>query len=233
MNEISEFETYLSISRTKFGIYLFDTKNRNNFYEKEVTFEKTNFINYSHLKQFLDDNVFRIEKLAGKFIENIYILIDDENILNTQIGIKQKNYQPSKSKVYLQSSITNAKDLFKENYPDEKIMHIIINKYLIDGKNYFYLKDNLQYEQLNLVIQFKSISNEITYNLNKILQNYQINIIKFLDGNYVKNFFKDKDIKVSKMAFEILNGCNVNEVLVVQKNTKKLGFFEKFFQLFS
>ena len=232
MNEILKFETYLSITQTKFEIYLFDTKNRNNLYSKDITFEKTNFINFSRLKQFLDDNIFRIEKLIGKFIENIFIIIDDENILNTKIGIKQKNYQPSKSKIYLQSSITNAKDLFEENYPDEKIMHIIISNYLIDGKNYFYLQDNLEYGQLNLVIQFKSISNEIIYSLNKLLQNYQINIIKFLDGNYVKNFF-NKDIEISKMAFDILNGCNVNEVMVVQKNTKKLGFFEKFFQLFS
>ena len=232
MNEILEFETYLSISQTKFGIYLFDTKNRKNLYAKEITFEKTDSINHSNLKQFLDDNIFRIEKLIGKFIENIYIIIDCENILNTKIGIKQKNYQPSKSGVYLQSSITNAKDLFKENYPDQKILHIIINNYLIDGKNYSYLQDNLEYEQLNLVIQFKSISNEITYSLNKLLQNYQINIIKFIDGNYVKNFF-NKDIEISEMAFDILNGCNVNEVMVVQKNTKKLGFFEKFFQLFS
>ena len=232
MNEILEFETYLSISQTKFGIYLFDTKKKNNLYGKEIFFEKKKFINYSHLKQFLDDNVFRVEKLIGKFIENIFIIIDDENILNTQIGIKQKNYQLSKSKVFLQSSITNAKDLFKENYPNEKIMHIIVNNYLVDGKNYFYLQDNLECEQLNLVIQFNSVSNEIIYNLNKLLQSYQINIIKFLDGNYVKNFF-NKDIEISKMAFDILNGCNVNEVIIVQKNTKKLGFFEKFFQLFS
>ena len=232
MNEILEFETYLSISKTKFGIYLFDTKNRNNLYAKEITFEKTDFINHSHLKQFLDDNIFKIEKLVGKFIENIFIIIDYENILNTQIGIKQKNYQPSKSNVYLKSSITNAKDLFKENYPNEKIMHIIINNYFIDGKNYTYLEDNLEYRQLNLVIQFKSISNEIIHNLTKLLQNYQINIIKFIDGNYVRNFF-NKDIEISEMAFDILNGCNVNEVMVVQKNPKKLGFFEKFFQLFS
>ena len=232
MNEILEFETYLSLSQTKFEIYLFDTKNRNNLYAKEITFEKTDFINHSHLKQFLDDNIFRIEKLVGKFIENIFIIIDYENILNTQIGIKQKNYQPSKSNVYIKSSITNAKDLFKENYPNEKIMHIIINNYFIDGKNYDYLEDNLEYGQLNLVIQFKSISNEIIHNLTKLLQNYQINIIKFIDGNYIKNFF-NKDIEITEMAFDILNGCNVNEVMVVQKNPKKLGFFEKFFQLFS
>ena len=232
MNEILEFETYLSISQNKFGIYLFDNKNRKNLYAKEITFEKTDFINRSHLKQFLDDNIFRIEKLVGKFIENIFIIIDYENILNTQIGIKQKNYQPSKSNVYIKSSITYAKDLFKENYPNEKIMHIIINNYFIDGKNYAYLEDNLEYGQLNLVIQFKSISNEIIHNLTKLLQNYQINIIKFIDGNYVKNFF-NKDIEITEMAFDILNGCNVNEVMVIQKNPKKLGFFEKFFQLFS
>ena len=232
MNEILEFETYLSISQTKFGIYLLDTKNKNNIYNKEITFEKKNFINYPNLKQFLDDNVFKIEKLVGKFIENIFIIIDNESILNTQIGIKHKNYHPSKSKVYLQSSITSAKDLFKENYPDEKIIHIIINNYLIDGKNHYYLQENLECDQLNLVIQFKSISNEIIHNLTKLLQNYQINIIKFIDGNYVKNFF-NKDIEISEMAFDILNGCNVNEVMVIQKNPKKLGFFEKFFQLFS
>ena len=231
MNEIFEFETYLSISQTKFGIYLFDTKNRNNLYDKEINFEKTNFINYSDLKKFLDDNIFRIEKLLGKFVENIFIIIDYPSILNIQIGIKQKNYEPSKSKTYLQSSITNAKDLFKENYPDEKIIHIIIKNYMIDGKNYSYLQDNLKCEQLNLEIQFKSISNEIIYSLNKVLKNYQINIIKYADGDYVKNFFNN-DLEISKMTFDILNGCNENEVMVIQKNTKKSGFFEKFFNLF-
>ena len=231
MNEIFELETYLSISQSKFGIYLFDTKNRKNLYGKEINFEKKNFINYSDLKKFLDDNVFRIEKLLGKFVENIFVIIDHENILNIHIAIKQKNYQPSKSKDYLQSSITNAKDLFKENYPDEKIMHIIIKNYLIDGKNYSYLQDNLECEQLNLEIQFKSISNEIIYNLNKVLQNYQININKYVDGNYVKNYFNN-DKETSKMTFDILNGCNENEVMFVQKNAKKQGFFEKFFNLF-
>ena len=231
MNKIFEFETYLSISQTKFGIYLFDTKSMKNLYGKEINFEKTNFINYFDLKQFLDDNVFKIEKLLGKFVENIFIIIDYASILDIQIGIKQKNYEPLKTKTFLQSSITNAKDLFKENYPDEKIMHIIIKNYLIDGKKYSYLQDNLECEHFNLEVQFKSISNEIIQNLNKVLKNYQINITKCVDGNYVKNFFNN-DIEISKMTFDILNGSNENEVMFVQKNTKKLGFFEKFFNLF-
>ena len=80
MNEIFELETYLSISQSKFGIYLFDTKNRKNLYGKEINFEKKNFINYSDLKKFLDDNVFRIEKMVGKFIENIFIIMKQLSI---------------------------------------------------------------------------------------------------------------------------------------------------------
>ena len=35
------------------------------------------------------------------------------------------------------------------------------------------------------------------------------------------------------MTHRILNGYNENEVTFLPKNPKKLGFFEKFFQLFS
>ena len=232
MSENLELETYLSISPTKFGIFLLNTKNLKNIYNKEITFEKTNFINYSHLKQFLDENIFKIEKLVGKFIDNIFIIIENEKILNIQIGVKQRDENFFVNKAYLQSSITNAKNLFKDNYPNEKIIHIIINKYLIDGKSHSYIKDNVECEELKLIIQFKSISKDITNDLNKVLQNYQINITKYIDGNYIENFLKE-DIEVSKKAFNILNGCNENEVMVVPKNIKKLGFFEKFFQLFS
>ena len=232
MSENFELETYLCITPTKFGIYLLNTKKLKNLYHKEIVFEETNLINYSNLKHFLDENIYKIEKLVGKFIDNIFLLIENEKILNIKIGVKHKNYNTLIQKEYLQSSITNAKDLFNENYPKEQIIHIIINKYLIDHKSYSYIKENFEYNQLNLVIQFICISKDITKNLNKVLQNYQINITKYIDGNYIENFLKE-DIEISKKAFNILNGCNDNEVMVVPKNIKKLGFFEKFFQLFS
>ena len=111
-------------------------------------------------------------------------------------------------------------------------MHIIVNKYIIDGKNYQSIDNNLECEQLGLEIQFKSISNSFIYDLDKILENYQIKIIKYLDGNYIRNFFKE-NIDISEMAHRILAGHNKNEVMIIPKNQKKLGLFEKFFQLFS
>ena len=40
-------------------------------------------------------------------------------------------------------------------------------------------------------------------------------------------------MELTEMSHRILNGYNDNEVSIVPKNTKKLAFFEKFFQLFS
>ena len=233
MNEELEFENYLSISPNKFGIYLFDRKNLKNLYKKEMpVHESLNLNNLNILNKFLDDNIFKIEKLSGKFIKNISVILEDEKIFNLYLGIKKKNYNIFITKEYLENSLAEAKELFRENNQNENIMHMIVNKYFIDGKSYSSFDENLKSNHLALEIQFKSISNTVVYELNKILENYQIRIVKFLDGNYVKNFF-DNEKELSVMSHMILNGYNANEVNFVTKNQKKSGFFEKFFQLFS
>ena len=234
MNKELEFETYLSISLNKFEIYLFDTINQTNLYKEEkILKNRTSSIDYNNLKIFLDDNIFKIEKLTGKFIKDIFLILENEKIFNLVIGIKKKNYNNFINQEYLQNSLIEAKDLFKENYQNEKIMHMIINKYLINDKKFSSIQNKLESDHLGLEIEFKSISINFIYDINKILENYHIKIIKYVDGNYVKTFFKYSNIDVSEMAHKILKGFNENEVMVVPKNIKKLAFFEKFFQLFS
>ena len=233
MNKEKELENYLSISPNKLGIYLFDNINYKNLYKNELILsENTNNDNFSILKKFLDNNVFEIEKLSGKFVENIIFIFEDNKIFNLEIGIKKKNYNTFITKEYLKNSLIEVKDLFRENYPNEEIMHMIINKYLINNKSYFSFEENLKANHLALEIQFKSISISIVRDLNKILENYQIKIIKYIDGSYVKNFF-NKEMELTEMSHRILNGYNNNEVSILPKNPKKLAFFEKFFQLFS
>ena len=233
MNKDNELQYYLSVSPNKYGIYLFDTKNLKNLYKEEIILNnETNYQNHDELKKFLDDNIFKIEKLSGKFIENIFLILEDKKIFNLEIGIKKKNYNFSVTKEYLENSLVKAKDLFRESYHDQEIIHMIINKYFINGETYSLFEENLKTDHFGLEINFKSISRNTINNLNKILENYQIKITKFLDGSYVKANFS-KDIEIAEMSYKILCGYNQNEVIFVPKSTKKLAFFEKFFQLFS
>ena len=73
----NEFDTYLRISPNIFGIYLYDKKNNKNFYKDELILKnETNTIDLNILNQFLDDKIFKIEKIIGDFIRNISLVIE-------------------------------------------------------------------------------------------------------------------------------------------------------------
>tara|TARA_B100000902_G_scaffold29207_1_gene35074 strand:+ start:1558 stop:2259 length:702 start_codon:yes stop_codon:yes gene_type:complete len=233
MNKDLELQNYLSISPNKFGIFLFDTKNFKNLYKDELIINNdSKFLNLDDLKKFLDKNIFKIEKLSGKFVENIFLIFENEKILNLKLGIKKKNYDITVTKQYLENLLIESKDLFRENYQNQEIMHMVIYKYFFNDKSYQSFQENLKSDYLALEIEFKFIPNSVIYDLNKILESYQIKINRYLDGNYVKNSFNN-DIELSEMTYKILTGHNENEVTFMPKSIKKLSFFEKFFQLFS
>ena len=114
-----------------------------------------------------------------------------------------------------------------------KIMHILVFRYLNNGDSSLNLNEKFIGDYLRLEIKFKYVSNKFISNINKVLEKYQIEIASCMDGNYIKNFFIDDQIEFSEMIFKIQNGFNENEVKLIPKNIKKMGFFEKFFQLFS
>ena len=65
-------------------------------------------------------------------------------------------------------------------------MHMRIKNYYINNKSYSFFEENLKSDYLALEIKFNSISSIMVYELNKILENYQIKVIKYLDANYIK-----------------------------------------------
>tara|TARA_Y100001935_G_C17091834_1_gene401551 strand:+ start:19 stop:723 length:705 start_codon:yes stop_codon:yes gene_type:complete len=234
MIEEIEIEAYLLISPNEFEINLFNKKKRINLYKQKLQLSKKNdIIDIALLIKFLEDNIFKIEKLIGKFIKNIILVIESKKINSLVFGIKKKNYENKINKKFLENSLTDAKDLFSESYQQEKIMHILINKCLVDGKHYSLFKNAIKGENLCIEIEFKSLPKSLSLEIEKVLQKYQIKVSNYLDGNYIKNFFKDDEMDTSKMVYEIQNGVNQNEVKLIPKNAKKIGFFVKFFQLFS
>tara|TARA_B100000965_G_scaffold363839_1_gene346926 strand:+ start:27 stop:731 length:705 start_codon:yes stop_codon:yes gene_type:complete len=234
MSDILEFETYLSISPKKFEIYLLDTKNFKNLYKKDYKLNyASEIIDFNSLSRFLEENIFKIEKLIGKFIKDISIIIDNKTILNIDLSVKKKNYNDHITNAFLKNTLTDIKDLFKENYQENKLMHMIVNKYLVNGVNYSLLDNNISTNEICLEVKLISILNSTTFELDKILKKYQIQVNNYLDRNYIKDFFADDHLELSDMSYKIKNGVNSNEVQIISKNPKNKGFFEKFFQLFS
>ena len=231
MIEETDFETYLFISKNKYQIFVYDKNNLINLYNEEIKINQG--IESNSLSKFLDENIFKIEKLIGNFLKGIVVVIENNQTLNCSIGIKKKNYGEKISKHYLESSLAELKDLFKENYQNNKIMHFVVNRCLIDGVNYTSFDQEIDGEDMCIEVEFISISNILIKEISNVLQKYQIKIDRLFEKKYIKNFFEGEHLDLSLIAFKIQSGQNRNEITLVPKSIKKRGFFEKFFQLFS
>jgi len=231
MIENSDFETFLYISKKKYQIFVYDKINLKNLYYEEV--ENDDQIELNILSKFIDDNIYKIEKMIKNFIRNIILITEDDKVLDIGISLKKKIYEKNVDQKHLENSLVEVKDIFKQNYQDLIIMHMII----VEKENNFLLNNaNNNDDYLFLEVNFISIPNSFTFNFDKLLENHQIKIKRYMSGYYIKSFF-DKESKESIELFVMANnlndGLNKNEVKLVSKDKENKGFFEKFFQLFS
>ena len=85
MTKQKEFEIYLYINNNRFKIFLLDNINLKNLYTKELFLNNPFNDDFDELSKFLDDNIFKIEKLSEKFVEDIVLIIDSNLELQTNI----------------------------------------------------------------------------------------------------------------------------------------------------
>ena len=119
MNEDSNTETYLIISRNKLEIYLFEVIKFENLYSNEIISEN-NSLDYTSLDNFLDENILKIEKLIGKFVKNIFIIIENEQLFRTHIGIKKKNYNKVLNYDAVKSLVVESKEFISKKLQRSK-----------------------------------------------------------------------------------------------------------------
>lgn len=233
MIEDLDFETYLYISKDKFQIFVLNKKKLKNLYSQELKIDhQFDFKDLNILLNFLDKNIYKIEKLIGNFIKNIILIVENEKNLKINMGIK-KNYETSLKQKSFSSNLTELKDLFKKNYQDQTIMHMCIINYIIDGKRYSSFDTKLINDYFCIEVSFIAIDNKLVFAFDNVLEKYQIKIKQYMCGNYINNFIGDTGDEISIIANKLINGLNINEITIVPKHKENKGFFEKFFQLFS
>ena len=119
------------------------------------------------------------------------------------------------------------------NYKNHEIIHLLVEKYFINDQTYDYFPLNKKADNLIIDLSFLCLSKKLIKDLEQILRNYQISINKIVSADYVENYFEYDNSDIFSNCQRIIEGINQNEVLLIAKNQKKLGFFERFFHLFS
>jgi hypothetical protein len=223
----TDFEIFLYVSKNKYQIFVYDKNNSKNLYIDEI--KNDDEIELNIFSKFMDKNIYKIEKMINEFIRNIILIIEDDNILEVAISLKKKNYEKNIDQKYLENSLVEVKDVFRENYKDQIIMHMIVVENDKNEYNFLLNNDNHLYLEINFI----SITNNFTFYFDKLLENHQIKISRYMSFKYIKSYIGEDFMELSMMANKLSKGLNKNEVQIVSKNVEKKGFFERFFQLFS
>jgi hypothetical protein len=230
MIEETDFEIFLYISKSKYQIFVHDKNNSKNLYNEEIQINDE--IDPNYISKFLDENIYKIEKIINNFIKSIILIIEDDKILHVGISVKKKNYQKNIDQKFLENSLIEVKNVFRENYKDQIIMHMIIVNHEKNVNNFLINNLNKNHDNFFLEVNFISIANNFTSYFDKLLESHQIKIERYMSGNYIKSYLDEDATELSVIANKLYKGLNKNEVQLVLKSEENSGFFEKFFRLF-
>ena len=234
MNEELKFETYLFIDSKKLVICVIEKKTFKILFKEEKLLDDHNEdSNLKKLDNFLAKNIFKIEKILKNFVKDIYIILDDKEFFPIEISIKKDHNGNSISQENLINPLNVLKNLCQFSFKDKKIIHMLIENYQIDGKDYSFLPENLKCNNFSLDIKFICLSKNLVEHYESILKRYHILVNQILNAGYIKDFQDQQNPNIYTTASRIISGYNKNEISLVNKTLKSKGFFEKFFNLFS
>ena len=228
-----DYNTYLFINEKKLVISVY-TSSQKRIYLKELILKKEfSKLPLEEVDYFINDNIFKIEKLLKKFVKKISIMIDLDIFLMFRISVKKNNFESMVIRENLNFLLNEAKDCTKKTFNNQKIIHMLVDNYKIDNQNFSNLPHNLNGNQFSIDVRFICLGNNFIIELEKILKKYQISLNQIFCASYVKKFLDENEKDFFLMAQKLKDGFNPNEVILTLKSRKKLGFFEKFFNLFS
>ena len=223
---------FLSLSLDKFIIVALNL-NDELVYKKEIlTNNNSNQIDPKFLDNFLGENIFKIEKKLNEFVKNIFLIIDNQNIFSIYLSIKNKFDNTIINSNSINKLLFEAKSCCKKTLEDFDVLHMKIDQFYIDGAYFKILPEKQNCKNFSIEINYICLPRKISKTIEDVLAKYQISLDKILSFNYLNNFLDDKNNNLYITAQKILDGLNENEVYITNKNPKKLGFFERFFNFF-
>ena len=230
----ADFQTYLYLNNTEYIIYVINKKTNEKIYSEKLEIEENSTeLKFSKLDEFLDINIFKIEKKLNNFIKDIYVILDSNEFHSIKLSIKKNNNGNLINSETLIHPLNDLKNLCQSNLQNKKIIHFLIEKYLIDNKFFTTLPENVNCNIFSLDTEFICLSKNLIENIEKILKKYHISLNQILSASYLEKFKDNTDNNIFTTASRIISGHNSNEVLLVSKINKKQGFFERFFNFFN
>ena len=232
MNE-KNLETFMYIGFDKILISIFSKDDSKVLYQNEHKFfQIENKIDEIIIINFLNENIFQIEKKFNQFINDINLIIDSNQFHFINISTKQNIYGQVQKKDQI-NILNDLKNYIHENYINYSIIHYVVNYYLIDNEFEKSFDFSKKCNHFCVDTTFILLNKKDILFYKKIFEKFQILVKKIMCGKYIFNSLDSNKFNECEMGLKHLSGYNPNEVFLIKKSVQKYGFFERFFHLLS
>lgn len=179
-----------------------------------------NFLNHNNeINEKLQKLILNSEKEINRHLKELTVMVDTPDCFTVDISLKKKLDKSLFNKSNLGNYLQEAKNLIKKNYFEYKILHLVISKYVVDGKEVDDLPDNIIIDELVIDIKFILIPEIVT---NRIKINFiknHISVKNFYCSSYVKTLEYKKNFNNFNIKIFIDIGFKKTSILVYKKNS--------------
>ena len=228
----SSNKAYLFINTSRILIVVINNSNQIIYKNEARVINPKSAFDLNFLNEFINTNIFKIEKVLNEFVKYINIIIDHHEIYSLEFSIKNKTDNIQLNYDYINKMLLEAKSCCNKTLENCYILHMKIDRFNVDDNFHETLPEKNKCKNISIDLGFICLPKNIIYNLEEVLKKYQISINKILSFNYLNNFLDAENDNLYLIAEKILNGYNQNEVIISNKIKKNVGFFEKFFNFF-
>ena len=225
---------YLAIIGHNLHIDYFNSKDENSHHQKKYLMPDTldDNLNLTILTKFILEKVKDFEKDVGSFIEKVNLITDAKYDLFS-LSLKNKFNSNKIKDADVVRLINDAKKLIIRNNKNCFILHILVDKYVIDGKEYLSFPENVNCKEFIINVRFVTIQNSIAKTLVNLFKSCNVEVVKIISHQYASRFGDSSDTSPCVAGKRVTEGINSSEVITHSVHTKSQGLFEKMFNFFS
>tara|TARA_B100000989_G_scaffold298892_1_gene290796 strand:- start:3508 stop:4215 length:708 start_codon:yes stop_codon:yes gene_type:complete len=227
-------EIYFSLNNDKISICLFDTITGE--IKKHCKFKLPgdfeNNLNLNILSSLLSNNIKKLERDNGIFLNDGIVLVNSFSLETIQVCYKSIF---DKKKIFLSDLPIIIKGGVKEfinNTTEHEILHILINKYIVNDKEYSIFPKNISASEIVLEVDYLCLKKKFHSKVLNLFKASKIEVKQIVSSEYSKSFYSKFDISECVSARKAVNYVNTSEVKIIKNSAKNQSLYNKVFNLF-
>ena len=213
----NNYSTIIDFGSSELRLGVFDNQFSQLFFQSKSISQKNNYEEYSQSINFL---IREAENKVSNHLENITVLYDTSDVYTIDLTIKKKLDQKINIDDVCSSIILEGNQLIKSFYSNKKIIHFLIKKYIINGKEFLKVPDKIfELNSLILEIKFICLPYDQYNNIFEIFKKNNLKILNFFSSSLVKTFQYIEYFKKSNYVAFLDIGLD-RTTLILFKNQK-------------